>query len=326
MSKTEFCATISHSLHTTSMRNKALLVGSIAFDIIFSVHNRFREEILVQNGQVGSVSMMLTASEDTLHHGGTAGNIAYGLGMQKETPLLFSVVGTDFTRTGYRAALESVGVQMRVVEYPDESTSKFYAITDQNIDQIGIFQPNVRRHLSEVSLSQTLDAAEFATIKVCVFSPGTANSIEQIMAEFSKLAPKAVIIFDPSQELTIGFDKPKLIRCLKMSTIFIGNETEIEQLQTLTGQNLQELLKLGPKYIIETKGSEGSVVHTLGKKQKIKAHKAKVFVDQTGAGDAYRAGLIKGLLDDLSITEACELGSRIAAKSVEFVGGQGYKL
>lgn len=111
-----------------------------------------------------------------------------------------------------------------------------------------------------------------------------------------------------------------------MSTIFIGNETEIEQLQMLTGQNLQELLKLGPKYIIETKGAEGSMLHSIGKTQKIKAHKAKVFVDQTGAGDAYRAGLIKGLLGNLSITEACELGSQIAAKSVEFVGGQGYKL
>jgi adenosine kinase len=308
------------------MRNKALLVGSIAFDIIFSVYNKFQEEILVQNGKVGSVSMMLTANNKAMYHGGTAANMAYGLGLQKENPLLFSVVGADFTQAGYRAALENAGVRLHVIEYPDEYTSTFYAITDQNKEQIGIFQPNVRKHITEVSLSQTISPAEFATIKVALFSPGTAASMELNMAEFAKQAPEAMIIFDPSQELTLLFDKPRLLRCLKMCTIFIGNETEIEQLQTLTGQNLQEILKLGPKYIIETKGKSGSIVHSQGKTQKIKSHKAKVFVDQTGAGDAYRAGLIKGLLGDLSITEACELGSRIAAKSVEFVGGQGYQL
>jgi adenosine kinase len=52
--------------------------------------------------------------------------------------------------------------------------------------------------------------------------------------------------------------------------------------------------------------------------------KPKEVVDPTGAGDAYRAGLIKGLLQGKDIAESAMMGSVCASFAVERYGTQDY--
>ncbi len=310
------------------IKNKALVVGSVAYDIIFSVHNKFSEEVLIKDGKIGSVSMMLTAQNKFQYFGGTGGNIAYGLGLQGENPLLFSVVGDDFEKD-YKSHLESVGVDLRLIVKQDEFTATFYGISDSVKDQIGIFQPNTHGdYMQHIKLADTLNQTDLESIKVAIFSPGTGESIENHMVELrSSAGTEPVIIFDPSQILSIFFDERRLKACLEMSDIFIGNETEIKQLKDMLKMNEEEIMGLGLKYIIETKGAEGSLVHYQnGDIHKVEAVKPKIFVEQTGAGDAFRAGLIKGLLQDLAIEDCCKIGSIMGSKNVEAHGGQKYSL
>src|SRR3989338_3072909 len=102
-------------------RTKALVVGSIAFDIVFQVHNVYRDEIIIKDNQASSISMMLTARNKKMHFGGTAGNIAYGLGIQGESPLLFSVAGGDFENDYHKHLLDH-NVEVRVIVKPEEYT------------------------------------------------------------------------------------------------------------------------------------------------------------------------------------------------------------
>ena len=308
-------------------RTKALVVGSIAFDIVFQVHNVFRDEIIIKDNQASSISMMLTARNKKMHFGGTAGNIAYGLGIQGESPLLFSVAGGDFDKD-YRQHLSEHNVDVRVIVKPDEYTATFYAISDQVKDQVGIFQPNTHGdYFEQISLTETLTDKDFAAIKIAIFSTTTAISLKKHMSELRKHAgPKPVIIFDPSQTLSIFFDKKLTEDCIKLANIFIGNETEVEQLQKLLEMKISDIFKLGLKYVIETKGKHGCIIYSRKGRIKIPAFKPKKFVEQTGAGDAFRAGLIKGLLHDLPIEDSCRLAAKLGALNVASEGGQNYQL
>jgi adenosine kinase len=68
----------------------------------------------------------------------------------------------------------------------------------------------------------------------------------------------------------------------------------------------------------------GSCVCTSDNEIDIPAIKPKEVVDPTGAGDAYRAGLIKGLAQNLNIKQSAEMGSVCASFAVECYGTQGY--
>ena len=83
------------------------------------------------------------------------------------------------------------------------------------------------------------------------------------------------------------------------------------------------LLKLA-NTIIVTRGEQGSLISTPDGEISIPAVKAKKVVDPTGAGDAYRGGLISGLLQGKSIEHCARMGSACASFSVECYGTQDY--
>jgi adenosine kinase len=309
------------------MKKQALIVGSTAIDIIFSVHNEFKKEIIINDGQVSDVSMMLTANKKAQYFGGTAANIAYGLGIQGYTPILISPVGKDFVGE-FNSHLVSAGVDTRVKIYEEEYTANFYAISDYNKDQIGIFQPNTHEYIDNLNISDFITNDELDNITVGIFSPGTGKSILKHMKQSRKIwGSKITLIADPSQILSIFFSRDDLFELLKIGNIFIGNETEIDQLKKITGLTISELLGFGTKIIIETLGVKGVRIFEKEKDAvTLDAFKVNNFVEATGAGDAFRAGFIAGLLNDHDLYSSVTNGMKIAACSVQFVGGQGYKI
>src|SRR3990167_10183300 len=95
---------------------RPLVVGSIAFDLIFPIHGKIQDEILVEkDGKLGRQNLMFTAKTKESFWGGTGGNIAYGLGLLGKKPLLFSLAGKDFEGSGFEPHLKKAGVDSRVV-------------------------------------------------------------------------------------------------------------------------------------------------------------------------------------------------------------------
>jgi len=307
------------------MNERALVVGSVAFDIIFGIHGDIRKEILVKEGKVDKVSMMFTAKGKQRYFGGTGGNIAYGLGLLEEKPMLFSVAGKDF-ETEYGEHLKNKQIDLRIVIKKNGYTASYYGISDEEYQQIGIWQPDVYGdNIEEVSLSDSLSDEDFKQIKVAIFSPGTGISTRNHMVELRKKQDKALIIFDPSQVLSIFYDEILLKECLSVTDIFVGNETEVAQLKTVFGLTTGEILRMGLRAIIETKGEDGCIIYEKSGAKRIPSIKPRRLVETTGAGDAFRSGLIYGLLKDKTLKEACEIGVFMGAKNVEEYGGQMYQ-
>lgn len=353
---------------------RPLVVGSIAFDIIFSIHGKIQDEILVEKGgKLGRQNLMFTAKTRERFFGGTGGNIAYGLGLLGKKPLLFSLAGRDF-HGEFENHLKHSGVDSSVVVNEKGWTASFYGMSDELGQQLGVYQPNAYEEIDRVSLGKTIVQKDFAQVGVAIFSAGTGKSIYRHMRELREQCGKRVtVIFDPGQVISIFYDKVLLEKTLALADIFIGNEVECKQLQTILGYSLGKLLAKGLRAVIETRGEKGSVLYESSVKHNlaftydrgqmlkerttpiksresekvrtiwvantygreylprvqttfIRATKVRKVAEATGAGDAYRAGLIAKLLEGKPLKESCEFGSKIAALSVAFRGAQTYKI
>ena len=126
--------------------------------------------------------------------------------------------------------------------------------------------------------------------------------------------------------LMINFTKELITEALRFSDMLIVNEVEMLHLKKKFGFDLEAIFLAGIKYVIETKGANGSVLYTDGYEIGVKAVKVKKVVDPTGAGDAYRAGLIHALLHGKSIPDGMRIGSQLGALCVQTSGGQTYKI
>ncbi len=305
-------------------RNRALVVGSVAFDVLFDVHGTIHDRIVIKKGKLGKQNLMFTARDKNERYGGVGANIAYGLGLLGAKPILFASAGKDF-KHGFEKHLRKYGVDARVHVEKDAWTAVFYGMSDESREQIGVWQSNAHDMLGKISIVEKLGAKNLKDVTVAIFSGAPATNYNHIKAVRKLLGKHVRIILDPGKMILSG-DKTVLKDCLRLSNIFIVNDTELHQTQTLLGCSADGIVRLGPSDVIETKGGEGSIIHESGKTTRVSAFKPKRVVETTGAGDAYRAGLMYGLLQGLDLPAACRIGSYLGAKNVETRGGQMYRV
>jgi len=134
-------------------------------------------------------------------------------------------------------------------------------------------------------------------------------------------------IFDPGQSLP-AWTKERLIEMIDGSKIFICNDYELQLAQEKTSMTIDDILEK-TEIVVQTKSEYGSSVilkeHDQTKNIDIPAVKVDSVKDPTGAGDAYRAGLIKGFfLSDNDIIHAAKIGTVTAAYCVEVYGPQNF--
>jgi ribokinase len=109
---------------------------------------------------------------------------------------------------------------------------------------------------------------------------------------------------------------------IKKSSILFLDRKEIYQ---LTRRNYKkaslELLKMGPKIVAVTLGKEGCFIATRKQQFQMASKKVKVL-DTTGAGDAFAAGFLYGLIKEVSISKCAEIGNTVAGFSISKVGAR----
>lgn len=253
--------------------------------------------------------------------GGTAGNISYGLSLLHMSPMLFSLVGSDFKKFG--AKLKRGGVDMRLAWDKKKKTANFISVVNKTGERIETWRPNAYSKIHQIPLRKKVNKEELENTAIGIFSPGTPKSTERHLAEFRQYNQGGLAIFDPGQMITF-YDKKTFACCMGFSDILILNALEYSQIKKILGADPAKMFK--NKIIIKTEGEKGSVILKGNKTTKVSAVKPKVVLDTTGAGDAYRVGLIYGLTSGKTLKQSCQLGARISSKCIEFVGCQEYKI
>ena len=127
-------------------------------------------------------------------------------------------------------------------------------------------------------------------------------------------------VFDPGQGLPM-FDGPDLQDFIDKATWFAVNDYEGQMLADRTGWSLEEISSRVNALIV-TRGAEGSHIYTDNSRIEIPAVKATEVRDPTGCGDAYRAGLLYGLLNDWGWEDTGRLAAVLGALKIASLGTQ----
>jgi adenosine kinase len=276
-------------------------------------NGRFRDHILPENLHVLNVSFHVHTFRESF--GGTAGNIAYSLALLGEKPHVLSTFGNDFIK--YQAWCRQHRVDLRYSQsVKSHPTASVYIITDNDDNQISGFFPGAMSCHGALPPARLLGARTFMVVSP-KNKPDMLNDIRQCKKT------KTRYMFDPGQQIT-SFNRQELINGLIGAHSFISNDYELSMVLKKVNWPIATLFKNVP-LVITTKGSKGSVIFSEGKKILIPSAKPKNTSDPTGAGDAYRAGFIKGLQLGLPLEQAGRLGAVVSVYSVETYGTQTHR-
>lgn len=123
--------------------------------------------------------------------------------------------------------------------------------------------------------------------------------------------------------LIIGLGYKKIKKLLSLTDIYVSSKSEAKVLYGTN--NTQKLVDLLLQENIETValtlGPDGCIVANSKERYKISSYKVKV-VDTTGAGDAFSAGFIYGLINKLPLKKCGEYGNATAALSITTPGAR----
>jgi adenosine kinase len=292
---------------------RALICGSMAYDTIMVFGDRFANHILPDKIHLLNVSFLVPQLRR--EYGGCAGNIAYNLKLLGDDASPMATVGRDFGP--YKEWLASTGVPadyVRVIE--SEFTAQAFITTDLDHNQITAFHPGAMQHSEENRVSDARDIA------IGIVSPEGREGMIQHAAQFA--AARIPFIFDPGQQLPM-FSAEELTRFVSQAAWVTVNEYEWQLLHQRTGWSERELAQRVQALIV-TRGAAGSSIHTREGEITIPAAPVKQVVDPTGCGDAYRAGLIHGLLRGLDWPTTGRIASLLGAIKIESRGTQNHSL
>jgi adenosine kinase len=131
-------------------------------------------------------------------------------------------------------------------------------------------------------------------------------------------------VIDPGQGLPL-FDGPELTELLDGADLYIVNDYEWALTLDRTGRPEAEIVgRVGG--VVVTRGEKGSTLLGGGRQTEIPAVPAERVVDPTGCGDAYRAGLLHGMLRGLPLETCARIGSLLGSMMVECEGTQSLRI
>lgn len=290
-----------------------IVTGSVAFDYLMSFPGRFSEHILPE--QLHQVSLSFLVDSMRKQRGGCAPNIAYTLALLGEHPTVMATVGQDFAE--YRTWLEKVGVDTSaIIEVDDEFTASFFVNTDQDNNQIASFYIGAMAQADTLSFHDL----DYKAIELAIISPNAPAAMVKYARECVELG--VPYIYDPSQQI-IRLNGKELLEGTRGARALIVNEYEFGMIKNKTGLSEGELLTLPPITII-TQGEEGSTIYVGEQVLSIPVVPPRVLAEPTGVGDAYRGGIIKGMLRDYCWETTGRIASLAATYVLEHHGTQNH--
>lgn len=289
----------------------ALICGSMAYDNIMVFPGRFQEQILPD--QIHILNVAFLVPELRKEFGGCAGNIAYNLGLLGGKGYAMATVGEDFS--AYQTWLEQQVIDSRYLRaVPGTLTAQAYITTDLDDNQITAFHPGAMDH------AHTQIVPTDAGIALGMVSPDGRQGMIDHATQFAEAG--IPFIFDPGQGLPM-FDGDDLRQFIEQATWVAVNDYEGQMLQERTGWSEQEIASRVEALIV-TRGSKGSTIFAGDEQYAIPAVQAADVKDPTGCGDAYRAGILFGLLNELSWEDTGRLAAIVGAIKIASLGTQNH--
>lgn len=238
------------------------------------------------------------------YYGGGGANIAVGIAKLGGSAELIAAVGRDYPCSPYERHLQETGVATHLYHTDSENCSTAFIVNNTAGDQITYFEWGAGALLTNAE-APALPFVHMATGDAG-FNVGVARQ-----AGFAS--------FDPGQDVKY-YDAAHLRDIFSHIDLLICNNFESSIMCEKLDWTEQDLIAAVPTAII-TKGKDGSFLHQNSDAVAIPACPVKL-IDPTGAGDAYRAGLLTAYRRGYSLPICCKIGAVTSSFAVEKVGTQ----
>lgn len=289
-----------------------LICGSIAYDTIMVFRDHFKHHILPDKLHVLNVAFLVP--DMRREFGGCAANIAYNLNMLGGNPMMMATVGNDFQPYAYR--LEKLNLAKTYIRQIDEAfTAQAFITTDLDDNQITAFHPGA------MNFSHHNSVKDAKNINLGIVAPDGRDGMIAHAREFQECG--IPFMFDPGQGLPM-FSGDELIDFVDKADYIAVNDYEGQLLQERTKRTLSELADRVEALII-TKGAQGSTIYAKDRQFEIPCVKPEAIIDPTGCGDAYRAGLLYGITNDMDWQSTGQFASLLGAIKIAHRGGQNHR-
>ncbi|WP_047396829.1 carbohydrate kinase family protein [Chitinibacter sp. ZOR0017] len=290
----------------------ALICGSMAYDTIMVFPDHFKKHILPEQIHILSVSFLVPEMRREL--GGCAGNIAYTLKLLGSEPLIMATVGKDFDL--YATWLDQQAIRRDYITEQEGFTGQCFITTDLDDNQITAFHPGAMgmSYVNTVAMVKE-------PFQIGIVSPDGKQGMQEHARQLA--AAKVPFIFDPGQGMPM-FSGEELLELVELASYLTLNDYEAEMLSKATGLSIAQLATKVEALIV-TLGAQGAQIYANGVCHQIPAVPATAVVDPTGCGDAFRAGLLHGLLQGWDWPTTGRLASLLGSIKIAHQGGQNHK-
>ncbi|MBP7691537.1 MAG: carbohydrate kinase family protein [Anaerolineales bacterium] len=291
---------------------RILFTGSIAYDYLMTFPGYFKDNFLPD--KLESISLSFLVDSMTRQRGGIAPNIAYTHALLGGRPLLMGTAGEDFG--DYRAWLEQHGVDCGAVKViAGTFTASFFATTDKANAQLASFYPGAMAFAAVQSLYDLPEPPDLVVI-----SPNAPDAMRKFVRECRAL--KIRYVFDPSQQLA-RMTADVVREDVDGAWMLAVNDYEFGLIEKMTGWDETEAQKHVAVLVI-TRGEQGATLYAGGVRTDIAIVPASQVVDPTGVGDAFRAGLLRGVAAGWPWPLCGQIGALAATYCLENTGPQNH--
>ena len=289
-----------------------LICGSMAYDHIMVFQDQFKNHILPDKVHILNVSFLVP--EMRREFGGCAGNIAYNLNLlDTSLALPMATVGKDFESYAYWMDSHNINRKyIKVIE--DAYTAQAFITTDLDDNQITAFHPGAMNHSQENNIS------DVSSCSLGIVSPDGRDGMLKHAQQFTE--KNIPFIFDPGQGLPM-FNGEELIQFIEQANWVTVNDYEWQMMKEKTGLSKKEITEKVEALIV-TRGGEGSHIYTKEGLIEVPIVEPESISDPTGCGDAYRAGLLYGLVNNMDIEIAGKIASLMGAIKISCHGTQNH--
>ncbi|WP_103382707.1 carbohydrate kinase family protein [Pseudonocardia dioxanivorans] len=289
------------------------VAGSIATDHLMHFPGRFADQLVAE--RLDRISLSFLVDDLVVHRGGVGANIAFGMGVLGQRPVLVGAVGNDFD--DFRAWLERHGVETGAVLVVDSAnTPRFTCTTDDDQCQLASFYPGAMTEAKNIALAPIV--GRFGTELVLI---GASDPDAMVAQTEEARALGVAFAADPSQQLP-RLDGDQCRALVDGARYLFTNEYEWELLTRKTGWDADEITRRVGLRITTLSDKGVRIVGADGTDIELGVVPARAIKDPTGVGDGFRAGFLAGVDGGLSVERAAQLGTLVATLVLETDGAQ----
>ena len=290
---------------------KAVVCGSFAYDNILNYEGKFEDNLI--ESELNNRNVCFFCPEMRREFGGCAGNIIYNLVAIGAEAVAIGAMGSDagpYLDWMKKNKINTDHIKVITNKY----TAQAYITTDKSSNQITTFHPGAMQHANEIKIPEN------DSITLGIISPdGRDGMIEHTQQLIDMKVP---YVFDPGQGMPM-FNKEELVFFTDNASWVVMNDYEFKMYNEMTGYTPADVIQ-NNKTLVITNGDQGSNIFTENKKLNVTTPKVDNPKDPTGCGDAYRAGIMYGIMNNMSLERIGELSSELGALKVKSYGTQNH--